>query len=204
MANTTASEIERLTSAEIARQLAHFRSRRDGLTQKLAAAFAERAAGVSEPNISDREKQSRERARQLLNGHAALLPALKAETPEQELYIERDAYDLLIRTFTSERMNALAREAGAWAKAHADEWREICRDWILSAARFEAAERRAAEFRQREIASYAPAHSFEIMEFVGAGSSIEVMGANLDLATKAAIKQKVVTAAEIKEAQNAK
>jgi hypothetical protein len=202
MRDARAQEIERLTAAEIARQIKLFRARRDALTKQLAAIFASR--GLCEQPLPERERLAHESARRMLNGHAALLPPIKEGTNEEDVYVERDGCDIAIRALTSQRMERLSIDAAAWAKQHADEWREICRDWLLSAVRFEAAERRAQEFRAQEIVSFVPYYSFGIMEFVGVGSELDVRGATLEMAVKAALEEKVITPSDLKGAKDVK
>lgn len=204
MTDARAQKIEKQVSAEIARQLAQKVRYRDDLTRQLAALFAAQSFGISETKLSDRENRARARAREILSEHGRDFPQPNTETSEEKLFIERDACDFAIAALKSDRIQALAGEAVIWATDHAAEWREICRDWTLSAARFVAAERRASEFRLQEISHYVPSDAFEIMEFVGTGASIELPGSDLESATKAAIKGKVVTSAELKGIENAK
>src|ERR1700688_2632006 len=93
------SEIHALTVAEVSRQIGMYSQKRRAVSAELAAIFsAQQLAGrPTDQPLTDHVKSVRERAKTLLNGHAAALLTLPpATTREQELRVEVDALDLVL------------------------------------------------------------------------------------------------------------
>ena len=198
MVTASREQIAQLTSAEIARQIRHFSGQRDELTRTLAAIYAARKDGIAEPPPpTDRAKRVHEHAKKLMDGHAGLLPALPEHGAESEIWIRRDALDLILSALCKSETEAAATESLAWAIEHADEWKALCRDWILTAIRLEALEARASDMIHAVVFG---TPGFPFAQFCGGGLSVDIPGSNLQIATAAAIKERIITTAEAKGA----
>jgi hypothetical protein len=137
-------EIHALALAEVRRQTAEYNQRRQKIAAELASLFAARKAGAPvEQPLPDHVLAARSRAKELLNGHApASLTLPPAVTREQELNVERDAIDIVLRILSQSEIAARAAAAVEWVAAHAAEWKGIAREIVLHALRLQALEQR--------------------------------------------------------------
>jgi hypothetical protein len=198
-------QIHELTVAEIGRLVGEYYRQRRERTEQLAALFSAAEAGQPEERPrTDRAEEARSRALQMLNGFA---PAdLKHAPPisrKQELEIEVEAIDIVLSALSQKELVARAAEAAEFALEHGAEWEALCRDIILTATRLGALERQAIEWRQK-LGPAVPA-TLPMARFIGTGRSI--VGAlwasdPLYRPREAALQEKIVTAKEIKAAEN--
>jgi hypothetical protein len=197
--------VHELTVAEIGRLVGEFNRRRREATERQAARFS--AAGAGQPEErpqTDRAEEVRGRALEMLNGYA---PAgLKHAPPisqKQEDEIEVEAIDVVLAVLSRRELVATAAAAADFVLEHGEEWEALCRDIILAAARLGALEKRAIEWRAQlgVIPSTLP-----MAQFIGTGRSIVGAvwaGDPLSRPREAALQAKIVTAKELKAAQDA-
>ena len=189
-------DIHALTVAEISRQVGEYNCKRRAVSAELAKIYAARKKGASaEQPLTDHMKAARERAKAMLNGNSGAILNLPPDaTREQELWIEADAIDLVLKALSRSELVARAAEGAKWSEKISGEWRELCRQTTLAKIRLENLERRAAEMLQEggPFAGRLP-----MTQFVG--RSLDGVPA-ADVAA-AAITEGIVTKAEIKTAQ---
>jgi hypothetical protein len=198
-------QIHELTVAEIGRLVGEFYRQRHAYTEELAALFSASEAGQPEERPrTDRAEEVRGRALEMLNGYApAGLKHAPPRSRQQELEINVEAIDIVLSALAQKELVATAAESAAFALEHGDEWAELCRDILLTAARLGALEKRAVEWRAN--LRVIPA-SLPLAQFIGTGRSIVgVLWASDPLyrPREAALQAKIVTAKEIKAAENA-
>jgi hypothetical protein len=198
------NQIHELTVAQIATLSSEYRQRRNVATEELAAIFAAQQGGQAEvERIDDDTKAVRERALELLNGHApASMKLYRSGSRDRELRIEVGAIDEVLSALSGKELAARAAEAAEWVERHGAEWRALCRDLVLTATRLQALEQRAQAWRAT-LGGNVPA-TLALAEFIGARSVLGIPWANdpLSRVRTAAIDARVVSRSEIKEAQN--
>jgi hypothetical protein len=200
---TTTDDVHQLTAAEVRRQAAIYGEKRRAVIGELADIHAARLKGAPEPvRLSDHTKHARARAVEMLNGHAASF--LKLPEPvdrEAALLVERDAIDIILKALQGHEATARAADAVAWVQGHKAEWTVLCRDIVVTAVRLAALEGRAREMLH-QLPDWAP--GLPMGAVIGSGQSI-YEGDTEDPtreARRAAVEQGVVTASEIRKAQN--
>jgi hypothetical protein len=195
-----------LTVAGIDRLVGEFNRRRHETTEALAALFSAAEAGQPEERPrTDRAEEVTGRALALLNGYAP--PDLKRAPPfsrKAQLEIEVEAIDTVLAVLSRKELVARAEEAAALWLAHGEQWSELCRDILLTATKLGALEHRAAQWRA-SLGGAAPS-TLPLAQFIGTGRSIVgvAWGADpLSRPREAALQAKIVTAKELKAAQDA-
>jgi hypothetical protein len=180
---------------DIAARIRDLLSRRDVLTQELAAINKNRERGVPEPPpLSDREKAHRAWKIALLDDVVPLLELAPPISHEEELFRERDGIDAALTELQRRLTVAEAREAREFAYQHADDWKTLCREHLLSAIKLQALERRAETMIER----MGPGGiRMPMSEFVGRELQILYPGAHLEAATRAAIAEGIISKKEI-------
>jgi hypothetical protein len=202
--STISPEIKRATRAEIARQIAAYETKRRVTVDELAAIHSARSKGqtpeiVPPPNVV----AARERAAEMLNGHAPdFLKRNPALTREAALIIEQDAIDIILKVLRDNETEARTFEAAQFAADHDEEWRDLCRDILLTAHRFLALEAKAKALR---AAAHGPV-TLPLGQFIGTQRSVlnpAWKGADiLSLPREAALNAKIITKHDIDEARN--
>lgn len=202
---TKTHAVHDLTVAEIARLTADYERQRRAATEELAGIFASRQAGQPEPApLSDGDRAARDMARTMLNGWAPADFAMPSPaSPEQQLIVRRDAIDLVLGALRSKEAAALAEEGAIWLIAHGSEWRELCRDILLTADRLRALEAKAVAMRQG-LGGAVPV-TLPLGDFIGTGRSLLGVAWGTDplsRARTAALAEKVVSARQIEDCRN--
>ena len=194
-----------LTVAEILALTARYQAERAQFVAEKIDLEAERQAGATEEVISDFEAATRERALSRLNGYApSSLKLVKSMTRSAEIDIEIGAIDLVLSALQRKELVASATEAAQWVIQNGPAWRELCRDWLLTAERLHALETRAFAVRQ-ELGGVTPA-TLELAEFIGNGRSplgIRWDSDPLSRVRTAALQAKIITKADLEDARNA-
>lgn len=197
------TEMRDLTVQEINRQVRELNSKRQVATENLAAMYKARLAGQPEERpIDDHTKVVRARAIQMLNGHAAsVLQFPHTPTREQELRIEVDAIDLVIKALGHKEIVARAAEAAQWTIDHRAEWVALCREIILTAIRIQSLSERAAAM----LAAAPEGHDLPATAWFGNGLTVF---RNWDFENPlqepvaAAIKANIITMSDARKTHN--
>lgn len=200
MAKNT-SEIHELTTAEINRQIGAHNERHREIKNERAAMYANALKNGSSgetPVIDADERAAREHAKNLLNGSAPESLSLPPEiTRDRILLREQRALDIVLKILTDKNVVARAADAVAWAEAHGDQWRTLCREITLAAIRLEALERGAQELLGQCGDIFAV--RLPMANIVGGRPISEIPVSDL---TETALAEGVVTSAEIRKAKN--
>ena len=152
-----------------------------------------------------RDEEIRERALQLINGAAPDSLKIRPVKPRSEqLEIEIAAIDTVLVALAQKDRVARAAEAELFVAQHRNEWTQLCADILLVATRLQALERKAIAWRGQ--LSAIPS-SLPLAEYFGTGRSIlgptiVWPGDPLSRPREAALQANIVTAKEIKAAQN--
>jgi hypothetical protein len=196
------TEIRDLTVREISSLAAEYRRQRAAYIDERIE--IEQAGGVDE-TISADEAAARERAAQLLNGHAPRgLTLPRTISRNSEISIELAAIDLILEALERKELVQNAIEAADFVVEHGVEWREICRDYILAAERLHVLEDRALAMRQ-QLRGPAPM-TLELSQYIGNGRS--PLGIRWDCdpmsrARTAALKAGIISEQDLRNARNA-
>jgi hypothetical protein len=200
-----ASAVHVATRAEIERMAADYSGQRQTIIAELQEIFATRAPGTAPPELSDDQVAVRQTARDMLNGlsPASLLP--RSRSRENDLYIRRDAIDLVLSVLSTEEARARAIEAAELALECDSEWRQIVHDLMLAYLKVEALEKKAVEFRRR-FAGAEPTN-MPMLRFIGAERRPSAVGiswatAPLSRPLQEALDAGIVTRRELENAQN--
>jgi hypothetical protein len=196
-----------LTLAEARKQSREYSAKLRAVTDELAAILAARTAGRGAVPIplTDRARKARERAKEMLNGHSPTwLSAPQSDERENQLFVEQDAIGFVLKALQDQTLVAEAAEAAAWAQANGKEWRALCREILLAAARLEALTKRAAAFVEGHVSAPLP-----LRHLIGDGAGIYDSGARTVLVhetlaplTKAGLEEGIISATELRKAQN--
>jgi hypothetical protein len=123
--------------------------------------------------------------------------------PDHRLATQTRGLDLCLDVLG--RQDVAARVAEAYQRSidGAHEWRQICKDYFLTAERLLAIEERAAAWR-RSIGFQETPETLPMARFVGIGSLFDKRAYfdPLSRARDAAVKLKIVTPAEIRGARD--
>jgi hypothetical protein len=203
MMKSQTTDLHTLTTAEIARQVSAFQERRLQIVNQRAALYSHSlknggGGGDSSPIDAD-ERAARAHAKHLLNGDAP--PSLSASeseiTLDRQLYREMRGIDIALKILADKSLVARAAEAVGWAEAHADEWRKLAREIMLTAIRQDALERRARELLAGCVDLFAV--RLPMGNVIGGRPISEKPIIDL---TEIALAEGVITSAEIRKAKN--
>ncbi len=131
------------------------------------------------------------------------LPGVPGPAAVNRVANEIRGLDMVLEVLGRQDMAARATEAFQHASEGADEWREICRDYILTAEHLLAVERRAREFRAR-LGGDTPAN-LPLARYVGHHLSLIDHRPSADPLGRlrdAALEAKIVTPADIRNARD--
>jgi hypothetical protein len=196
------TEIHALTTAEISRQIRMHNERRIQIINQRADLYttALKNGGSSEtPVIDDDEKAARQHAKHLLNGAApeSLSSTESGITLDKKLYRELRGVDIALKILGDKDLVARAADAVVWEEEHADEWRTLCRETVLTAIKLDALESRARQLLEQCVDLSAV--RLPMVNIVGSRSISEIPLSDL---AETALAQGVVTEAELRKAQN--
>ncbi|MGY8684562.1 hypothetical protein Q2941_43455 [Bradyrhizobium sp. UFLA05-153] len=144
---TKNTDIHELTRAEIARQQAVLVDRRRDIVNERARLYADMRKSVAQPPIREDELAARSHAKRLLNGNAPseLDPPVSSFSIDQQLYIEQRGIDIALGILSDKDLAARAVAAVEWAETNRDNWRELCREIVLTANKLEALRQKATD-----------------------------------------------------------
>ncbi len=199
MASNKTSEISRQRSAEIELEIREYSRQRDAITAQLVAIFEGRKAGMPEPKPSDdRTLQARTRALALLRGAEPppLSPA-PSYTREQQLFVEREAIDLVLKALQDQRAEARSDESVKSFEKQIDVYRACARDHILTVLKLHALEAWAvAKIDELEPGSV----QLPFAAYMGTGVRVVYPnGDSLEMAIAAALAERIITPADVEE-----
>lgn len=134
MATKNTETIHELTTEEISRQVKIHSDRRAQIVEERAAICRNMSRTGADPVIDEDERAAREHARTLLNGAAPQSLSVPPEIAYDRILLrEQRALDLVLKILSNKNLALRAAEAVAWAEEHADEWRTLCRETVLTA-----------------------------------------------------------------------
>lgn len=150
MAKHPTLEIHALTTAEIARKQAALAARHREIIDERADDYRKAVkTGAPTPNVDADERAAREHARSILNGAAPASLSLPPEISREKILLrEQRGIEIALKILGDQNLATLAVEAVAWAEKHADQWRQLARETILTAVRLEALEQAAAKLME--------------------------------------------------------
>jgi hypothetical protein len=145
MATKNTETVHELTRAEIARQKGIHADRRLQITKQRADLYLRSSKGGAPAlSLSVEEKAARAHAKRLLNGAApaSLDPPGEVDfsSVDMALAVEQRGIDIALKVLGDKDLLARAAEAVNWAETHADRWRQLVRETIVTAAKSEALE----------------------------------------------------------------
>jgi hypothetical protein len=189
------------SAADIGRTMLALFDRERALMEEGAANYAAMQAG-SPPTrpISDHERRVTAHIQLLMNGSTPPELLMPAVSRDDQIRAELDAISYVRRQLSRQQELALYSEAEQWANENAAEWRELCRQIILAAERLAALEERARKFL---LPIEGSCIKIAMGPTIGSGLSLLGVGDPLAEMRTDALKEKIVTEAEIRKAQNA-
>jgi hypothetical protein len=202
MARTDPAETTHdLTVSTINDLIRGYRRDRQAAVAELILIEKRRAAGVPEPQpLTDTEKLARERAVELINGHGtASMFVPPAASREQQLQVEIRGLDLVLDALATREVQQRSVEAVQWLDRHGGEWNAVCRDILLCATKLAALENKAARLKSEQGFWV----TLPLAEFIGGRSILGIawQADPLNTPIQHALREKIITAAEVKEAE---
>lgn len=188
------------TVAEIRAARLKLFERQRALQAEGAANYAAMKAG-SPPTqpLTDHQRRVAGHVQLLMNGSTPASLLAPAVSRDDQIRAELDAIAFVDRDLGRQEEIAREREAGAWVTEHADQWRALCHDIVLTAVRLAALEGSA-----REALSYLQVPGVKGLAMaatIGSGYSLLGIGDPLREMIEAALSENVVTQAEIRKAE---
>jgi hypothetical protein len=149
--------------------------------------------------LSDHERRVTAHIQKLMNGSTPSHLLMPAVSRDDQIRAERDAIAFVARDLARQEELARYSEAETWVAENDKPWRALCREIMLAAERLAALEESARQFLM-------PIESCHLKIAMGStiGSGLSLLGIGdplLDLRS-AALKEKIVTEAEIRKAKN--
>jgi hypothetical protein len=190
--------IHELTTAEIARKQGPMVARLQEIARERADDYRNSPNTAPAPVFDADERAAREHARHLLNGAAPESLSMPPElTRDKILLREQRGIEIAMKILSNKDLVARATEAVQWAEEHADEWRTLCRDVVLSAIRSDALEDRARRLLEQCI----DIHSVRLpmANVIGGRPISETPIGEL---TEAALAAGVITSTEVRKAKS--
>jgi hypothetical protein len=195
----THHEIHELTTAEISWQKAILSARYQEILTERADDYRKALKSGPTPVADADEVAAREHARHLLNGAAPESLSIPPAIARDRILIrEQRGIELAMKILSSKDLVARAAEAVQWAEEHANEWRALCRDIVLTAIRLDALEDSARRLLEQCID--VSAIRLPMANTIGGRSICETRSIS-DLA-ETALAAGVVTSAEIRKARS--
>jgi hypothetical protein len=164
-------EVQRLTSAEVSRQIHALDTKRRIVLDELVRIEQAQSDGAPVQRVAPEDVQAaRQVAANLLNGHApaSLKEGALSRTRYDQLNIEIKGIDIAIDILQSDQLKAKAAESVQWIEDNQAKWRDLCREIIVTVHRLVALESRAVAMRQ-EIKTPV---SLDMAAWIGGGMSI--------------------------------
>ncbi|MGY3443701.1 hypothetical protein [Bradyrhizobium sp. USDA 4473] len=193
------------TTAEIHQVRVALTAREQALIAEGQRNFEAARKGMPPPRaLSEHEIRVRDHIKNLLNGATPqhLIGPVDASRDEQ-IRAELEAIRLADRYWANQYEDARDREAQQYADQHDKEWRALCREIVLTAVRLESLESRARDLLEPIRGALDVKIAMAMATTIGSGFSMLGIGDPLSEMKNEALKQGIVTNAEIRKAQNA-
>jgi hypothetical protein len=208
MATKNTETAHELTRAEIARQITHlFEENRQFIEQRVDLQTRASTGGGYTSSLSVDERAALAYAKIKLNGHAppSLEPSseLDFSSLDRQLAVKQRGNEIAIKILSDKDLLARAAEAVNWAETHADRWRQLVHETIVTAAKLEALELAVSTLIGECVDI--DAISLPMANMVGhrcmntIGGRVEVRPSDL---IEAGLKAGLVTQREIEKAKN--
>ena len=169
---------EKMTRAEIARQIRALVADREQLTARRAELFTRSSGTASQDSLSVDEIAARAHAKKLLNGNAppSLEPpaGLDFSNTDRALAVQQRGIDLAVKILSENELVATAAEAVRWQEANSTKWRNLVREIIVSAARLETLEQAAKKMIDECVDINAV--NLPMVNLIGCGEEMRVGG----------------------------
>jgi hypothetical protein len=189
-----------MTVAEIRQAQASLREIEVSLQDEGAAAFKAMMAGAAPSRpLSDHERRVAGHVQLMMNGSTPKHLLGPAITRDDQRRAELEAIRIVSHELSKQEEDARQREAEQWVSDNDKQWRALCREIVLCATRLASLEERARKMLE-------PIEGVWVAMPMGAtiGSGLSILGIGdplLEMRT-AALKEQVVTASEIRKAEN--
>jgi hypothetical protein len=148
--------------------------------------------------LSEHEHRVAGHIKKLMNGSTPAGLLAPATSGDDQVRAERDAIAYVDRVLARQEESARYSEAETWVADNAKEWHALCREIILVAERLAALEESARQFLQPIDGTCV---KIAMGRTIGSGLSLLGIGDPLREMREAALKDNIVTEAEIQKAQ---
>jgi hypothetical protein len=149
--------------------------------------------------LSDHERRVTGHIQLLMNGSTPAHLLTPAILREDQIRAERDAIAYVQRELIRQEDLARHSEAENWVAEHDKLWRSLCKEIVLCATRLASLEEHARKMLEPIEGAYV---ALPMGSTIGSGLSLLGIGDPLLDMRTAALKERIVTDAEIRKAQN--
>jgi hypothetical protein len=187
------------TAAEIRQVQRDLATRDRDLLNEGAENYRALQAGTAPSRpLSDHERRVTAHIQKLMNGSTPSHLLVPAVSRDEQIRAERDAIAFVSRDLARREEQARYDEAEKWVSDNAKQWRALCREIILVAERLAALEESARQFLLPIEGTYV---KIAMGSTIASGLSLLGVGDPLQEMRSAALKEKIVTDADIRKAQ---
>jgi hypothetical protein len=184
------------TVAEIRQVQAGLSARTRELHNEGAANYRAALAGTAPPRaLSDHERRVTAHIQKLLNGSTPSHLLVPAVSRDEQIRAELDAIAFVSKDLSRREEQARYDEAGTWVSENDKPGRSVCREIVLCATRLASLEERARKMLEPIDGVWV---TMPMGATIGSGLSLLGIGDPLLEMRTAALKEKIVTEAEIK------
>ena len=157
------------------------------------------AGTVPSRPLGDHEQRVAAHIQKLMNGSTPPGVLAPATTRGDQIRAQLDAIAFVDRELGKQEEHARYREADQWVSDNAKPWRALCREIILTATRLASLEERARKMLEPIEGTWV---AMPMGATIGSGLSLLGIGDPLCEMRTAALKEQIVTASEIRKAEN--
>jgi hypothetical protein len=188
-----------LSTADIRQKRLELTEHQRALQSEGAALYLARKGGPppSMP-LTDHDRRVSAHIRRFLNGSTPSQVLVPDVSRDEEIAAELAAIRFVDAELGRQYENALAREAEEWVRKNKTQWRELCREIVLTAVKLAGLEQRAREML--EPMPPWPVSGLAMGSSIGSGLSLLGYGDSLFDYREAALSEGLVTKREIAEA----
>jgi hypothetical protein len=188
------------TAAEIRKVQRDLFARDQELMNEAAENYRALQAGITPSRpLSDHERRVTAHIQKLMNGSTPSHLLVPAVSRDDQIRAERDAIAFVSRDLAKREEAVRYDEAESWAAENSPRWRALCREIVLAAERLAALEEAARQFLMPIEGTFV---KIAMGDTIGSGLSLLGVGDPLREMRGAALKEKIVTEAEIRKEQN--
>jgi hypothetical protein len=155
-------------------------------------------AAPSRP-LNDHERRVTAHIQKLMNGSTPSHLLVPAVSRDDQIRAELDAITFVSRDLARRAELARYDEAEKWVADNAKQWRALCREIVLCATRLASLEERARKMLEPIEGTWV---AMPMGATIGSGLSLLGIGDPLFEMRTAALKEQIVTASEIRKAEN--